>query len=449
MRRFSAMASTLFAMAACGDDGARHTPDAARQPDGAMADAPNAPTTVNITTLARSFETVPAGTPHAGVTVFAVDPAGALAGMATTDADGKATVPLASGGSVTVVYPADANDGTFLVTYAGVKPGDSLTFGDRTTAYAATTGQTGTMTISWAPVTNATSYRITSPCYAGYGITATSVSVDLSAACQTDTATVGLVAYDASNNVLASVVIPAATYTPGSTLAIAANQWVSQTAAADYTIMLTGVDAAASSADIGGYDELVHDELGRFWFNTPPQFQTATPANGIATASVSLASLAPHPSAAAKLYHSTHAGRQWFFKPGTSPVAIDTSTLPWIDTLTVDTAARTVAWTQTTGTYDAMRLNLSYGTYHWTVVLPPGVTQLDASAAPAELAPYLPNATDGFSLVGCELVDLASSASYDALRALPEWRTTTTELAVRAGDEPSASLADCGEGYHF
>lgn len=404
---------------------------------------------VDVTTLARLDEAVPPGTPHAGVLVFAVDPTGALAGTATTGADGKAAVPLPAGGSVTVVYPAQSDLPTQVVTYAGVKPGDSLTFGDRLTSYQATTGQTGTMTITWAAVANATFYRLYSPCYASSSIAETTVTVDLAASCQTDTATVGLVAYDAAEQVLASVLVPAAAYTPGSTLTIAANQWVAQDPAASYAVTVTGIDAGATTADVAGVDELVPGELGPFWFSYPPRTYPADVANGTVTVSTPIASAAPHPSAAVKLYHGTHAGRHWLFKAGASPVTIDDSTLPWVDTVTVDTAMHTASWALTAGSYDAMRLRIEWPSFDWIVVLPPGVTQLDASMAPPELAPYLPTQQDTISLLGCELVDLASTASYDELRALPEWRITGPEASVRAGDEPAASLADCGEGYHF
>ncbi len=450
MRRFAVVSSGLFAcLAACGDDGARRIADAPPASDGPLADAPP-PAMVNVTTLARSYETVPARTPHPGALVFAVGPTGGLVGTATTAADGTASVPLPEGGSVTVVYPpVSSGDPNTVVTYAGVKPGDSLTFGDYATSYAATTGQTGTMTISWAAVTNAVRYRLYSPCTSSYSIAGTTATINLAPSCQADTAPIGLVAYDASDNVLASVFLPAATYTPNTALDIAAGQWVAQTAAANYTITLTNVDAAANTVNFAGYDEFAFGEYGSFFLSYPPIMYGGAPNAGTATQAVSLVASAPRHSAAARLQHATHAGLLWFFKAGASPVTIDAGTIPWVDTLTVDSQARTLAWTQTSGSYDAAALRFSWSNFNWTVILPPGVTQLDASTAPAELAPYLPTAADGLTLNGCELVDSASTASYDAVRALPEWRVTTTESAVRLGDEPAATLADCGEGYHF
>ena len=451
MCRFSAVVSALLAsLSACGDDGANRLPDAPPAPDDAAVDSPAPVTTVNITTLARRYDSLAPGAPRAGVMVFGVSAANTLVSSAVTDAAGKATLSLPDGGSVTAVYD---NGGSkvpnLVITYVGVKPGDALTFGDRTTEHAPTTGQTGTMTLSWAPVTNATHYRVYSPCYrTGYTMD-TEATIDLAEYCQTPTAPVGLVAYDDSETVLASVLLPAAPYTPGSTLAIAANQWVAQPAG-NLQIDLVNLDAAVTDADIGGVDELGAGELGPFWWSYPPITFRVTPKGGTASQVVSVAEAAPRKSAAAKLHHETRVGRIWAFKAATtSPVAIDTANAPWIDTLTLAPDGRTVSWTQTAGTYDAALLRFVWSAFDWTVILPPGVTMFEVPAPPAELAPYLPMAKDEVYLRTCQLVDLASAASYDALRALPEWRATDSERSVRAGEETQVINADCGEGYHF
>ncbi len=450
MCRFSAVVSVLIAcLAACGDDGANRLPDAPL-PDDAAVDSPAPVTTVNITTLARTYDEVAPGTPRAGVMVFGVSAANTVVSSAVTDSAGKATLSLPDGGSVTAVYDAGGGKVTNVVTtFVGVKPGDSLTFGDRARNVSSTTGQAGTMTLRWAPVTDATHYRVHSPCYQTSYTGSTEVLIELGEDCQTPTAAVGLVAYDDGDNALASLLLPAAPYTPGSTLEIAANQWVAQTPD-NLRLDLVNLDAAVGDVIVGAVDELVFGELGRFWWSYPPISHTLTPKGATASRLFSAADAAPRKSVAAKLHHETHVGRIWAYQAAaSSPVTLDAANVPWVSTLTLGADQRSVAWTQTAGAHDAAVLRFWWSSFEWIVILPPGVTAFDVPSPPAALAPYLPTAKDEVNLYGCELVDLASATSYDDLRALPEWRITDGEIAVRAGEETRSISADCGEGYHF
>ena len=88
------------------------------------------------------------------------------------------------------------------------------------------------------------------------------------------------------------------------------------------------------------------------------------------------------------------------------------------------------------------------GTIRIIVVVPPGVTELDVSAVPAQLQALVPPATD-FDVVNVRVVDLASATSYDAARQLPEWQLSYPIESVHTGAHAGAAFADGGEGSNI
>lgn len=116
----------LLMVAACGDDGVRHTPDAAPHDGPVTPDGPvdAAGTPVTITTMRAG------AVPVMGVHVYFQNADGTVVLATTTDATGTASAVMAAGGSVTAIdpYTPPAFGGTFdsLFTFEGVKPGDHL-----------------------------------------------------------------------------------------------------------------------------------------------------------------------------------------------------------------------------------------------------------------------------------------------------------------------------------
>src|SRR4051812_16039965 len=86
---------------ACGDDGVRHTPDAAPH-DGPItnSDAPG-----DATALPVSITTTAGNAPVAGVHVYFLNADSSVALATTTDANGTASAVMAAGGSVTAIVP--------------------------------------------------------------------------------------------------------------------------------------------------------------------------------------------------------------------------------------------------------------------------------------------------------------------------------------------------------
>jgi hypothetical protein len=155
-------------LAACGDDGVRHTPDAAPH-DGPLADTgPDGP--LQPVTLTATYN----GAPQAGVQVYFLDADNSLVLATTTDASGTASAVMAAGGSVTAIDPyaqvvqtAIAGGGHDLYTFAGVKPGDNLRLDDRGE-------QPSTIVTVNAPIDSAAgvaSYEVLTPCGGGGTLT--------------------------------------------------------------------------------------------------------------------------------------------------------------------------------------------------------------------------------------------------------------------------------------
>ena len=152
MRKLSLM---LF-LVACGDDGVRHTPDAAPTHDGA-ADSPIADAAPNPVTIAAVFN----GAPVAGVHVYFQNADSTLVLATTTDATGTASAVMAAGGYVTAINPYGAQNTDELDTFAGVKPGDHLVLHQ-----AANAGSAMTVNVV-APSDGKLNNNVYSPCNTG------------------------------------------------------------------------------------------------------------------------------------------------------------------------------------------------------------------------------------------------------------------------------------------
>ncbi len=449
MRRFASVASGLFAVfSACGDDGGvRKLPDAPSA-DGPV-DTPPAVTTVNIQAYARYYEPLAAMTPREGARVFAVSSSNTVVATAMTGPDGKASVELPDGGSITIAYP-DVDEGglylrSWVTTYMGVKPGDTLTVGD---SFDDRWGDSaGSETIQWPALANATGYYLYSPCdwYGSYYSPSTvSVTVDLRDTCLSGP--IVLVGYQ-DGNIIGSIYVPTATHANNAVHDLATQGWTTQANMPNFVSVVTGLPASAEVSWLGA-----RANYGR-WSTSQITTDVAVE-NGMASAMSSVANTAPRKTAVARVFRENFAGRQHFAATGTSPVSIAAGTLPMFESFpTVDEAARKVTWPMPVGTYDHAIAQF-YWSYldgdntrrlTWNVILPPGVTELDASTVPPSLQQFVPPATD-FRLTNVRVVDLASATSYDAARVLPEWQLSYPVESVHTGAHAAAAYADGGEG---
>jgi hypothetical protein len=442
-------------LSACGDDGgARKLADAPPAPDDAQPDAPPAATTVNITAYARYFEQLAAMTPREGARVFALDPANNVVATAMTGPDGRTSVELPNGGSVTIAYP-DTADGpqyyrSWVTTYVGVKPGDNLIVGDSFSENLTAGASVGTETVQWPALANATSYRLYVPCdrYGYFTPPTVMTTIDLYANCAT-TGPLVLVGYQAGN-VIGSIYKASASHAADATHDLAEQGWTTQADAPNFISVLTGLPADADVRWLGAY--------GNYGPWSTDQVTTDIPVdNGMASAMSSVSNTAPRKTAVARVARTAGNGRQFFATTGTSPVSIAAGSLPMFDEFpAVDIKARKVTWPMPVGTYDHTILQFQWSylvgddTHRltWNVILPPGVTELDAATVPAALQQFVPPATE-FNLVNVRVVDLASAASYDAARSLPEWQLSYPIESVHTGAHAGAAYADGGEGSNI
>jgi hypothetical protein len=157
-------------LAACGDDGVRHVPDAAPH-DGPIADmAPDGP--LQPVTVTATID----GAPQAGVQVYFLDADSSLVLSTTTDATGTASAVMAAGGSVTALDPyagplppqtAIAGGSHSLYTFVGVKPGDNLVLANP----GEHPGIDVTVTVPIDPAAGVASYEVHTPCGGGNTLT--------------------------------------------------------------------------------------------------------------------------------------------------------------------------------------------------------------------------------------------------------------------------------------
>jgi len=404
---------------------------------------------VNITTVVRYGDAAP-DTPKGNILVVGVNADGTLAGTATTDAAGKATLTIREGATVTAIYPEDAFIDNTITSYVGVKPNDNLTFGDHYfTPPTTIAGTAGLMTVNWPAFIGATQYLVYSPCGSNY-VTGTTYSLPLQTYCQTATAPILVMAVDANYDIIATAYLPAAAFTVGATVNVAAGQWVAQTANS-FVVSMSGLDPVVTAVRFNANAQFPQFTIGESDFPTPKA--------GAASAMLSIPmSAGALTYASAQLNRNGNFGEQTYFKRGASPIAFAPTALPWISDTSIISAfpPYRVVWLETASTYDAAVLDMSWQRsdgkithyFQWRVILPPGVADFKLGTPPAELAALLPTVDDNVNHE-LRLVDLSSATSYDAARALPEWRLANVQSSVNAGDEPSAAITSDGEGFTF
>ncbi len=462
MGRLSGLSATLFAcVTACGDDGVHHLPDGPAAIDGSV-DAPVVPPAdTTVTTLALCCD-VAQGTPIAAVPVFVVKPDGTLGTGGMTGADGKLTLHgVVPGSAITAVYPETINHDTYLSSMLAVKPGDNLTFGDGYYTISAG-GTAGAMTVSVAPLVDAAHYYIETACGGTtYDVPVPAVpvtaNIDISVPqydyCQTATTPLSVIATDTNGTVIDSAYFPTAAFTNGAVVTV--STWTANTAN-NFTTSISGLIPEVTNTYLGAYAVSPTGQQGAAGYQPI--------ISGAASRTVTVPTTLPRTYGYAQLDRN-NLGHQFAYKAGAgtaTTIALTEPTLPWLDAtnsspdynVLLNPVIGKASWLQTDGSYDAAVLHVQWNrtdvsstthTYHWTLIVPPGQTELDFGHVPTELASYVPTSTDQLQQHGVRLIDLSSAANYDALRQLPEWQMVDPDLAVTRGDQPAADYSG-GEG---
>jgi hypothetical protein len=257
-------------LTACGDDGVRHTPDAAPHdgPRDSAIDGALDPVTV---TAMRD------GAPASGVHVYFQDADSTVVLATTTDANGTASAVMAPGGYVTAVDPfavplLGAPRSNELATYVGVKPGDHLVLsnGDIETAI--------TVTVTAVPDPAGAATYLYSSCLPGgtqlTGLSLVAVPVARTVTLSDCGATAGflLVSRDQNNQVLNTAFVADVPVVDQGTVDLSAATWV----AADPKTWTFTNEPALTALDV--QDDLV-DAQGTVFstsFETPSDAQDPT-----------------------------------------------------------------------------------------------------------------------------------------------------------------------------
>lgn len=408
--------------------------------------------TVNVTTLVRYGE-VAARTPKAGILVVAINADGQVAGTATTDAQGKASLTIREGASVSAIYPQDNYNDNLVTTYVGVKPNDNLTFGDGYFDQQVANPVTGTgqLTIDWTAFSGAAkggNFYVTTPC-GGTTTTLQTYTVDLASCPEAATAPVLIIAMD-QGLYTASAYRAAATFTSGSTVTFADADFTAQPANG-YRVSMAGLDPVVTALQLRGNAVFPIGSYGDSRYFSPVEATNE--------ASLNVPITAPSMYGWADLSRNGNYGQQTYYKKGASPVAITPSaSMPWVaDTAILNaTPPYRLLWLETGSAYDAAVFSVNWSRndgktttyYNWDLILPPGVADFRLGTPPTQITDLLPTATDNVSH-DLTLVDLSSAASYDAARALPEWRLLDVQSSIATGEETAAALAFDGEGFAF
>jgi hypothetical protein len=444
MSRFTAVASSLFAVAAgCGDDGHFIPPDAGDDAPPMVDARPSG--AVTVTTMVRCCTVTP-GTPQAGVTVAVAQPDGTLGETGVTDAAGQvsfANVQL--GASITAIYPEDAYGTTDISTIAGVKPGDTLTFGENYyQPDIADAAPTGSVTFNYPH--SYYYYQVYGPCSV-VGSHSASASLSRRPGCDPATAAITLQAYDNNMNKVATAYLPAADFSGETPVTV--ESWSPDRT--DFEVSMTGMTPPMSV----GFEVVAPYPNARLYNYA----DVGEPTNGTASTMLTAPTTAPAIKTFAYVERGRLEGDQRVYVSGTSPVTFAAPTLPWLSAAIVNVKTGKAGWYQTEGTADGAVFHLEWNRwddaaetshyYRWNLVLPPGVTELELESPVPALAAVLPEIVDDVYAPEVRLIDLSSTADYDAFRQLPEWRMTDVPSSILAGHEAMASesiSADGGEG---
>lgn len=424
MRRSTwAAAVTCAAFVACGDE-----PHHAGGIDAGPADAPDAaldatpprldgcdgdgtPGMVTVVVVAAEHAE-PVAPPVAGATVIASRPDGSMRGTSTTDADGRATIPIEAGDSVTVAQPMGR-----LATRMCVKPGDELAFGGelklRFKDPHAGAPPAETVTVTWPATTGMARFTVITPCGrvpvpdgddpGTERGDETSVQITLRASCRADTIDVVVVGTPEVSGPASAGSLTGATVTEGAVLAVPA-----LAVAAPLTL----------TTDVGGYATLdvIGAEAGMppfaFLVEHPPlSLSPGTP--GVFYPIVTPAGFALKFGAYGDGGSEQDGTRRLGANVGTFAWSA-TDRLPWVTDARLDASGVLDLTISEGGGHDGIVMIARTSSEGWIVTAPPTAKRITL--------PVIPDTTiTELREVFVYLFDLGAAPGYAELRATSEW----------------------------
>lgn len=376
----------------------------------------------------------------ANIDVVSMLPNNTVLETTKTGADGLGSIKVYPGGSVTAVYRRPGDTGAEMITYLGVKPNDTLTFGNRNPSFVGASPSLGNQTYSWTvQAPGATSHCAFTLCGSSCAAApATSVMFAEAASCTRMPMDILYVARN-GNQTTHYALRSNVTFVAGATVSIGG--WAT---APNATVNITGVPAEVA-------------QLSGSWatvLNVQDERSFAAGYSGSPTGGAFTATFAFHPTGRRSV------GRVQFQRQGTFGAmtlldSFTTSTLtqtvaspqftPWLQQgLLTSAPLRKVDWNAvatpasvTDGTLVYVAWNVTVGgmnqSYRWFLIVPPGVSSIKLPELPAPLNNVLPP-DDVFLDGSVRLFDISTVTDYDAVRALPSRNIMCIDCAVRSGD---------------
>jgi hypothetical protein len=428
-------------IAGCGKVSGTPTADAAGPADAAIdADLSGNATVV---TQAAIFGT----TGNIGmIDIVSMLPNNTVLATGQTGAGGNATIKVYPGGSVTAIYKHTINMGSDLITWVGVKPGDTLTFGNRNPT---TTGQTstplGSQTYTWPALGTANFFETWTECGLGFFSSSgtTSVSIAESSLCHQEPMTILYSAYDVNGELINTGVLGGLAFSSGASVAL--STW---NASASAMISITGLPSQITSVN-GTFRNVLDPKAGPFSDFTASSVYNGTPTGGAFTATFKVAQAGVRTLGAITFARPGYRSMQLYdaFSTGTLTQTVASPVLPpWGQSSTIaSTGLRQASWFYVPDAASSSKGEILHVAWlhtiasvshpsQWDFILPPGQTTIDFPDLPAPLDANLPASEDTLTSSNTRVFDIPTIPSYDMLRTLPAADLLCLECGVRAND---------------
>jgi hypothetical protein len=379
------------------------------------------------------------GTRVGNIDIISMFPDNMVLAMAKTDAGGSATIKVYPGGTVTAVYRHTVDMGADLITWVGVKPGDTLMFGSR---QFSTSGQPnpslGTQTFTWPALAGATEFDVFTSCSGAFAPgTATSIVETEFTTCHQDPMDVVYLAFGA-NGLTNFGFRSNVTFVNGGTVALGG--W---SALQTGSINITGLPSEISSLS-GTFNTILDSNktlsFGGSYNGTPTggAFSATFPWHSTGERTVGSVVLTRTGFASIRVLDSFSSNTL------TQTVAAPALT-PWVQgSVTSSSALKMASWfvvPEASSVYDGQLLRVTWshlisGTFHphqWNFILPPGQTSISYPALPSQFSDAMPLPEDSTNAT-LRVFDISSVTSYDMVRTMPSRNIMCLDCAVNAGD---------------
>lgn len=377
-------------------------------------------------------------------------PNGAVFASGKTDAGGGGTIKAVPGGSITAFYKRPTDMGYEIVSFVGVKPGETLEFGNRQPSFfcppapAPCDVSQGLVQYNWTVQGGATQTRILAGC-ASTSVAAptATISIDERPSC----------GHNPIDAVFVSITNTAVTgCTTRQNQPFPGPVTVGTPSAAPFAVIanITGIPSEVTQVSTQ-FSPVLNTQLERNAnFVTGFARSNGVNSGGAFTGNFQYCGMGKRTSATLSLSRPGFANTRvidslpsnatsWTVSNPMLPPFLEANGFiqspsqrraEWVLSpsagTTHDAVTATFAWSVVVGGMNS--------TVFWHFVLPPGTTEVTLPKVPAALEPYMPTTETGFGLQFLRLVEIPTVANYDAFRALGAGAALCPECMARTGD---------------